>query len=119
MDLFGKVKDGLRSGRDMSASMLARRLLQQRFSKYGQVTRLQLDSKNKQIHAEVLLTGEQEPLTIAVHRYEIVVQGADQCFIVREASASRSWMNHALNDFVIGRSFSIPRQYTPLVAHLL
>lgn len=119
MSFFSKVVDGLRGGKDLSASVLARKFAQERFGKYGEIRNLSLDSKAKQLRLEVHLTGETEPISVLVHRYEVVKNGTDYCVVIRDASASKTWMNHALADFVIGKQFSIPPKYGNLVRALL
>jgi predicted oxidoreductase len=116
MGLLSIIKDTVKTGADASASLVARKMIEKRFSRYGTIRQLNLDSRTKQLRVEVMLAGEAEPITITVDRYEIVKTTDGTAVVVRAASASREWLNQVIADLVIDRSFAIPAKYESIIS---
>ncbi|HJT82693.1 MAG TPA: hypothetical protein VJ719_15965, partial [Chthoniobacterales bacterium] len=63
------------------------------------------------------LLGENEPLDIHVTEYQLHT-GPRPRITIERARASREWLNAALQQFVIGRTFPIPAKAEPLIRFL-
>lgn len=116
MGILSKIKDTLNTGKDVSASLVARKMIEKRFSRYGSIRQLSLDSKSRRLHLEVMLAGETEPISLDVQRYELIKTAEGSAIVIREAVASREWINQLLADLVIGRSFSLPPKYESVLS---
>ena len=79
------------------------------------MTELSIDTKTQAMHLRLQLRGETQPTDVQVKRYSLE-QTRDQAkLMIVEATASREWVDGALQEFVVGRSFEIP----PTVASVL
>jgi hypothetical protein len=107
--MLSKLANALTACKDGAVEAAGKAFLNQQIEKFGAVTRLRLDSKQKTISAELSLKGETTPVTINVDSYE-VTQTADGAYIaVRRVHASREWIGALLSELVVGRQFKIPR----------
>ena len=86
---------------------------------YGQITSLEIDSRDKSLHVEVLLRGEKEPIRVEVQKYEISTQGERTCFIAREIETSRAWITTLAEQQLVGRPIPLPPQLSGVIARLL
>lgn len=94
--------------KDSLTSKLAKSMLASRLDRYGKLTELRIRSREKMIHAEVLLEGEVEPILIFVESYRITGKSGDYALIVEKVSASRGWLQNLLEDLVIEKPLPIP-----------
>ncbi len=83
-------------------------MLASRLDRYGKLTELSLRSREKTIHAELLLEGEAEPVTIRVERYRIVRQGSDYALVIENVTASRMWLENLLQDLLLDKPLPVP-----------
>jgi hypothetical protein len=86
---------------------------------YGQITSLEIDSRDKSLHVEVLLRGEKEPIRVEIQRYEISTLNERPCFIARKINTSREWITTLANNELIGRPIPLPSQLSGLITRLL
>jgi len=99
--MLGSIKDSL-------ASSAAKALLAGRIQRYGTLTELRIRSGDKTLAVEMLLTGEKEPIRIEVGRYRITGVSGAYKITLDNVTSSREWIQLLLEDFVIGKAFSIP-----------
>jgi hypothetical protein len=99
--MFGGIKDSL-------ASSAAKSFIASKISRYGKLNELRIRSRDRSIFVELLLQGEEEPLRIEIARYRIVMRNGEAMMIVEEVRASRVWLHHALEDFLLGRELPVP-----------
>ena len=86
---------------------------------YGQITSMEIDSADKTLHVEVLLHGEEKPIRVEIHRYEISRDGDRTCFIAREIETSRKWITTLAQQQLIGRPIPLPAQVATWISKLL
>ena len=79
------------------------------------MTELSIDTKTQSMHLRLQLRGETQPIDVQVKRYSLEQAGDQTTLMIVEAAASREWVDGALQEFVVGRSFEIP----PTVVSLL
>lgn len=63
--------------------------------RYGQMLKLDIDSENKSISAEVLLKGEDSPLKVYIGRYEIL-GGNESGIKISQIQTSKEWMTELI-----------------------
>lgn len=100
--MFGGIKDSL-------ASTAARSLLTSHIERYGRITDLRIRSKERRIDVELLLDGEELPITVRVNKYRVITHaGGGHALCVEHIAASRPWLQHILEDFVVEKPIPIP-----------
>ena len=99
--MFGNLKDSL-------ASSAAKSLLTARLERYGRVTELRINSREKSLRVEILLAGERDEIKVEIGRYRITGIAGGHMIVVETVAASRPWLQLALEDFVVGKPFPIP-----------
>lgn len=95
--------------KDATVGFAARVAINAKLRGIGEMTELSIDTKNKQIRLRLELIGEREPIEIDVTRYRLRSnddRGAR--LTIEEATASRPWLDAALQEFVVGETFPIP-----------
>jgi hypothetical protein len=119
MGLLDAVRDLALAARDAGTSFVVERAVASRLQPYGRMLNLSIDSKTKKIRLEILLKGESEPVQITVNEYQITSAGGADFFVIKEASASREWINALLQDFAIDRKVPLPEKYGNVVKSVL
>ncbi|MEO5712423.1 MAG: hypothetical protein ABIT37_02965 [Luteolibacter sp.] len=99
--MFGSIKDSL-------SSTAAKSLLASRIDRYGKLTDLRIRSRDKTIAAELVLEGEEIPVTILVEHYRIGGASGAHTLTVEKISASRPWLQNLLEDLVVGNPMPVP-----------
>ena len=80
------------------------------------MTELAIDTKSRRLRVRLELVGENEPIDIDVTRYELRrrdPRGAE--ITIQSATASKQWLNVAIREFVIGKSFALPEKAEALL----
>ena len=107
--MLRKLANALTACKDGAVEAAGRAFLNQQIEKFGVVTRLQLDSRQKTISAQLSLKGETIPVIIEVESYEVIQRTEGTYITVRRVHASREWIGALLSELVVGRQFKIPR----------
>lgn len=106
--MFGALSNALGSARDRAVEAAARSYIARKIEKFGELRKLEIDSRQKRLAMEVALKGEVSPVSLQVDRYEIVQRDGESHIILRQARASREWITAALEEHVLGREFKLP-----------
>lgn len=106
--MFNSLANTLTACKDGAMEAAGKAFLNQKLQKFGTVTRLQIDSKQKTMLAELALKGEATPILINVDSYEVLQKAGDTYIVVRSVRASREWIGAVVREFVVGRQFKIP-----------
>jgi hypothetical protein len=85
-----------------------RHALNKKLRHIGEITELSLNTKKCCVSLVIELAGEDEAVEIEIERYSIRRNENSASVVIEKASASREWLDAALEDFVIGRRFPIP-----------
>jgi hypothetical protein len=96
------------AAKDAMTGAAARKFVNDRIGRYGNVTNLRLDSKSKSIEVTCELEGEVSPVTVRIGRYEIEESAGKKFVRPMEIACSRPWLERALEDYVVGRRFEVP-----------
>lgn len=99
--MFGSLKDSL-------SSVAAKALLASRIDRYGKITDLHIRSREKSVTAELVLAGEEVPITILIDQYRIEGTSGTYTLTVEKVTASRAWLQNLLDDVVVGKPLPVP-----------
>ena len=119
MGLLDALRDMAVAARDAGTSFVVERAVASRLEPYGRMLNLAIDSKTKKIRLEILLKGESEPVAITINEYQVTSAGGADFFVIKQASASREWINALLQDFAIDRKLPLPAKYGNVVKSVL
>jgi hypothetical protein len=82
--------------------------LRQKLKRYGTMTTLQIDSKQKTIHMELELKGETSPIVVDVENYELLHKKDETFLSLNKVSTSREWMTVLLRELLPNQQFKVP-----------
>ena len=99
--MFTGIKDSL-------TSSAARSLLASRLDRYGKLTELGIKSRERTIHVEIVLEGEEEPVSIDVERYRVMREASANAVVVERVTASRAWLQNLLEDLLVEKPLPVP-----------
>jgi hypothetical protein len=99
--MFSQIKDRV-------AGPFAGIFLNALIKKYGTMTNLQIDSKNKTITCELDLKGEPAPLKINCLNYQLVEEGGETFFEITRIDTSREWITVLCDEYVKNRRIKLP-----------
>lgn len=106
--MFKKMKDA-------ALSKGAQVAINSYIKEYGEMLKLDLDSKNKSIEMEVLLEGEVEPLHVKIARYELTQEGDRHFLKIKGVTTSRAWINTLASSYLEDKRFEIPAEYAKMI----
>ncbi len=94
--------------KDKAISFSIKQFINLQIKEFGEMLKLNIDSKNKKISLEVMLLGEKEPLSVDVNRYELF-QKEDKHFIkLKDIQTSREWINILIKNHFRDKEIEIP-----------
>ena len=97
MSLFRTLKD-------QAAAYVARDYINKKIRDYGVLTKLDIDSKLKNIHLAFQLKGETQPILVDAFGYELISQDGKTSLKVSDVKISRDWLNSAFEQFLKGKT---------------
>ncbi|HHO77205.1 MAG TPA: hypothetical protein ENN05_12370 [Deltaproteobacteria bacterium] len=115
---MGTLKDLAHKGKDMGVSRALMALGERYFDRFGKILDLKLDSKNNEIHLEILLRGESTPVEVYIKRYTITEERGMHFIAAEKIYVSREWMNVLAREYVQGRRFKISGTYSKILEKL-
>jgi hypothetical protein len=87
---------------------MVKNLIASKISRYGKLTDLRLNSKDRTILLELWLEGEQSSLVVEILGYRLTGDANAPLLTIEKARASRPWLDLLMQDFLIGRPLPIP-----------
>lgn len=99
--MFSGLKDSL-------TSTAAKALLASRLDRYGKLTDLRIRSREKSISAELVLEGEEIPVTLQIERYRIIRADSGHALVVESVTVSRTWLQNLLQDLLVDKPLPVP-----------
>jgi len=97
------------AAKDHVTSQVALSYVNKAIARYGQVESLRINSRRSRIELVCRLEGETESIGVTIEKYVIEKEGAKRLFHVLESSATRPWLQTALQDHLHGRKIELPR----------
>jgi len=99
----------LKSLKDKTLSFAIKSAINFKIREFGEMLKLNLDSKNKTIELEVMLLGEKEPLYVNVGKYEIIKENDKYYLLAKDIKTSREWINILAKNYLENQKFEIPQ----------
>lgn len=96
------------AAKDTMTSHAARLFVNNQISRYGEVKRLKIDSRQKTVDISCLLHGEPSPIDIKVENYLVETEGKKKFLQANDISCSRPWLQNLLSDFAKNRRVELP-----------
>jgi hypothetical protein len=110
-----KLRELLRKPKDAALAFGLQGFVNVRLRGIGEMTDISIDTKKRTIRLRLQLAGESKPVEILVRKYSVKRRGDGARLLVEDAAASRKWIEVALREFVVGRSFTIPARAAALL----
>lgn len=98
--------------KDKALSTGAKIAINQYIKDYGEVVKLDLNSKFKSMNLEVKLDGEYESLTVQIENYAIT---EDDRLRISGITTSRTWINKLASKYLEGKEFQVPAEYAQML----
>ncbi len=86
-----------------------------KIKRIGNMLNLKLDSKNKEINLEVMLIGEEAPLTVNIGKYNLIVENDKHFLEINEVSTSRAWLNIIVEETLNGQKIELPSKLAKIL----
>jgi hypothetical protein len=115
---MGILKNITRQGKDLALSAAIEKIAEKYVSPFGKVLSFHLDSAGRSMKISVYLKGESEPVTVAIHEYEIVHQADTSFVLLKDISASRPWMEALSQEYLQNRMIKIPNHIAKMLGFL-
>ncbi len=102
----------LQAMKDKALSTGVKIAINQHIKDYGEIVKLNLNSKFKSMDLEVRLDGESENLTVQIENYEIT---EDNHLKISGITTSRIWINKLASKYLEGKEFKVPNEYAQML----
>ncbi len=93
----------VRRTKDWIVSKALRLMFKKSLSDLGELADASINPETKRIHLRLELKGETEPIDVTILKYE--VNGS--CFVIKEITTSREWMDIAMHKFNVPLKFEM------------
>jgi len=117
--MFGSMYNSLHAGKDTVLSVWTRMAINYLINEYGEMLKLNLDSKNKNIEIEVMFEGEKEPLKVYIQKYAIMQEEKKHFVQIKSIQTSRTWLNTIASFYLEGKNIEIPSVYAKILKVLV
>ena len=109
----------LQRAKDSALAKVLQMIVNHFFDDIGKVLELRIDSKAKKILLQVLLQGESEPVSIAIHTYKIVKKEQGYFFIVDDMTITKEWMDRVAKKYFVQKPLAIPSHYAKYLQKII
>ena len=106
----------LNTMKDRALSTGAKVAINKQISRYGEVTDLQLNSKNKSMKMDILLDGDSDSISVDIEHYEITEENSLK---ISGITSSRRWLNNLAYDYIEGKEIPLPVEYATMLKALI
>ena len=110
--MLGKMARGVK---DSALALSAKAYLNDRFREYGEVLDCRIDTKENNLGITALLSGERDPITATVERYELQQEGHETYIVLHEIGSSRAWLSKLLTRLFSGKRYKLPSAVSKLL----
>ena len=102
----------LKKMKDVALSHGARIAINQQIGDYGEIVKLNLNSKFKSMDMEIMLYGEEESVKIQVEHYEITEENSLR---ISGVTTSKAWITTLAHTHLEGKTFDVPNEYAKML----
>ena len=101
--------------KDKVISSALKKVLNSKFSRIGEILRVDFNSSSKSLSARLSLKGEEKPLDIHLENYRIFQDG-DRCLLsVEKVRTSKEWLNHLFDMHLKKQELELPGHLVPII----
>ena len=111
--------DILQKGKDKALSKAIITILNKKLKKFGTISYLKLDTKNKKIELKIGLKGELEPLLATINKYEVKEISEKHYLIAYDIDTSREWVNLVAQEYFKNEKFEIPEKLVKTIKKII
>jgi len=94
-------------------------LINFKIKEYGEMLKLNLDSKNKIIDFEIMLKGEKEPLKVFVSNYAINEENGKYYLYAEDIKTSREWINIVIENYLTAQKIELTEKIVKILQILI
>jgi sporulation protein YlmC with PRC-barrel domain len=105
----------LHRGKDLALSLGIKKVINLKIKKFGNISNLSLDTKNKKINLELVLKGEEKALEVIVNNYTFEEKQNKYYLIASDIESSREWLTIILEEYIDKQEFEIPKEYMKMI----
>jgi len=98
--------------KDVALSHGARISMNKQISEYGEIVKLNMNSKFKTMDMEILLDGEKESVKIQIEHYEITEENTLK---ISGVTTSKAWITTLAHAHLEGKTFDVPDEYAKML----
>lgn len=84
-------------------------LVEHKLNKFGNMTSLQVDSKNKTMRLELELKGEATPIVVNITRYHLSEKAGKSYLRMEGVQTSREWINLVMEEYLTRLELEVPK----------
>lgn len=114
--MFNKI---LYKSKDLALSTVIKTIINKKLKRFGSVSTLKFNTKDKKIELKLGLKGELEPLHIVLNRYELREEEDKNYLIFSDIETSREWINLVAEEYLHYEKFEIPTQYVKMLKRVM
>ena len=90
-------------------------MINSKIKNFGNVSKLNLDTKNKKIHLDVDLKGEEKILGLTVNSYSFKEKNDKYYLIISDITSSREWLTIVFKSYMDKQELEIPKEYRKVI----
>jgi len=109
----------LNTMKDKALSKGAKIALNTYISKYGNITKLSLNSRFKSMNLEIFLDGDSQPINVHIENYELVEKNSTYSLKISGIKTSKSWINTLAYEHLEAKEFSIPYEFATMLKAII
>ena len=94
--------------KDKAVSFTLKQLINLNIKEFGEMLKLNLNSKDKKLELEVMLLGEKEPLNIEIKSYQLKQKDDKYFLTLSDIHTSREWINIVIQNYFKNQEIEIP-----------
>ena len=106
MGLFQDIKASLINAKNGLIADNSRDFFNSKIMEYGTMTNLNIDSKEKNIHAKFSLEGESSEIDLSIYGYSIISENDEKYFTFDSLDTNRVWLTKVLKNVVVPQVLS-------------
>ena len=110
--MFDKL---LYSAKDLSLSIVIKKMINMKIKNFANVSKCNLDTKNKNIYLEIDLKGEEKILGLTVNNYSFKEKNDKYYLVISDISSSRKWLTIIFKRYIDKQEFEIPKEYMNVI----
>jgi len=110
--MFNKL---LYRAKDSSLSLGIKKVINMKIKNFGNVSKLNLDTKNKKIYLDVNLKGEEKTLELTANSYFFKEEKDKYYLVISDVTSSRKWLTIVFKTYMDKQEIEVPKEYMKVI----